>query len=85
MPALPNKLFDVRNGNNAVDSDATVYPRATIIVFKDNAAKQTVMDAFALLGNYSATLPDGSPNPQSDQQFFNKELQQFIKERVRQA
>lgn len=70
MPAIPTKLFDVRQGNNAADADATVYPRATLIVFKDNAAKQTVIDAFALLGSYSATLPDGSPNPQSAQSFF---------------
>lgn len=25
MSAIPTKLFDVRNSNNAVDSDATLY------------------------------------------------------------
>lgn len=85
MPAIPTKLFDVRQGNNAVDSDTTVYPRATLIVFRDNAAKQDVIDAFALMGGYSVTLPDGTPNPQSAQAFFMSELTAFVKGRVREA
>ena len=44
MPALPNRAFDVRNLNNAVDADAMPYPRATGIVFKDNASKDMVID-----------------------------------------
>jgi UTP:GlnB (protein PII) uridylyltransferase len=77
------KLFDVRNANGAVDG-ATTYPQATIVAFKDATARTNVLDAFALMGSYQDVI-DGAPNPQTKQQFFNKELQQFIKDRVRQA
>lgn len=85
MPAVPTKLFDVRNGNNAVDADATAYPRATLIVFKDNASKNAVMKAFADAYGYQATVPDPAtpgatiPNPQSEQGFFNRLLQDYIR------
>lgn len=84
MPAVPTKAYDVRQGNQSVDSDSTVYPRATLIVFRDNAAKEMVIEAFAKLGSYQETI-NGQPNPQSKQGFFNSELQAFIKERVRDA
>lgn len=84
MPAVPTKLFDVRNGNNSTDSDTTTYPRATFIVFKDDAAKNTVIDAFCQLGSYTGFQADGV-TPISKQAFFNRELQQIIRDRIRQA
>ena len=92
MPAIPTtKLFDFRQGNNSIDSDTTVYPRATLMVFRDNAAKQNVIAAFALLGSYSATIPDPNnpgqtiANPQSEQAFFMAELTAFVNGKVREA
>lgn len=86
MP-IPTKLFDIQNGNGAV-LDVT-YPRATLIAFKDNAAKDAVMDAFALARGYQAMIPDPAnpsntiPNPQSKQQFFHKSIEQFIRDTYR--
>ena len=74
MPAIPTKLFDVRNGNGAVDSDSTVYNRATLIVFRDNTAKDAVVAA--LCSQYNL------PNLQSN---FNKILTDFIKAHYRLA
>lgn len=82
MPAIPSKIFDVRQGNNAVDSDATVYPRATLIVFKDNAAKDAVIDAFADVYGWEAMDAGTRPNKRA---FFNQELQYLIREIVRQG
>jgi hypothetical protein len=82
MPAIPTKLFDVRQGNNSVDSDATVYPRATLIVFRDNAAKDAVIDAFADVHGWEAMDAGTRPNKQA---FFNQELQYLIRETVRQS
>ena len=75
---VPARLFDVRNGNG-LTLDGTTYNRATVIVFKDNAAKDAVIDAFADARGYHATI-DGQPNPQSKQAFFNAAIQQFIKD-----
>lgn len=89
MPAIPTKLFDVRQGNNSIDSDGTVYPRAALIVYKDNAAKSAIEDAFATMRGYQATIPDPAnpsntiPNPQSKQQFFHKSIEQFIRDTYR--
>jgi hypothetical protein len=81
MP-IPTKLFDVQNGNGAV-LDVT-YPRATLIAFKDNASKDAVIDAFAAMGGYQDTVPDGNgstiPNPQTKQQFYTKRITQFIRD-----
>lgn len=82
MPALPNRAFDVRNLNNAVDADAMPYPRATGIVFKDNASKDMVIDVVCANQNYDALDPATRP---SKQVFFNQYLQQHLKEQVRQA
>lgn len=73
MPAVPTKLFDVRQGNQSVDADATVYPRATLIVFRDNAAKDAVIDAFC---DKFGFVPSGE---QTKQQFFNSHLQNHIR------
>lgn len=86
MATLPQKLFDVRNGNNCVDADATAYPAATVIVFKDAAAKNKVVDSFATAYGYQATIPDpANPgqtinNPQSKQAFYNARLTDFIRD-----
>lgn len=92
MP-IPNKLFNVANGNGAV-LDVT-YPRATLIAFKDNASKDAIMDAFCVMGGYQETVPNpayapnevGSqptiPNPQTKQQFYTKRIEQFIRDTYR--
>lgn len=78
MP-IPTKLFNVSNGNNVVESGLTI-PAATLIAFRDGAAKNKIIDAVANAGQYQATLPDGSPNPQSKQQFFNKFLETTLRD-----
>ena len=94
----PAKLFDVRNGNGAVIG-ADTYTRATIIVYKDNAAKNKVEDQFALAYGYQATVPNPAfnsalpvdpvtnpqtiANPQSKAGFFNRQLTQYIKDVVK--
>lgn len=83
MP-IPTKSFDVQNGNGAV-LDVT-YPRGTFIAYKDNASKNAIEDAFATMRGYQATIPDPAnpsntiPNPQSKQQFFQKSVEQFIRD-----
>lgn len=82
MP-IPTKLFDVSNGNGVIDAGVP-YPSATVIVYRDAAAKNKIIDAVARAGSYSATLPGGvTPNPQSKQVFFNKWLSNTIRDIVR--
>lgn len=78
QPQLPAKLFDVRNGNAIVDSGVT-YPRATVIIFKDNASKDAMIDAFAAEYNYHETI-NGAPNPQSKQAFMNTKITAYLKD-----
>ena len=72
MPTVPTKLFDIRQGNGATDSDTTVYPRATLIVYKDNASKNAIEAAI--------TAAYGLPNTSAN---FNKVLTDFIKAHYR--
>lgn len=86
---VPTKLFDVRNGNG-LTLDGTTYNRATVIVFKDNTSKDAVIDAFALMRGYQATVGNDEqgqpiPNPQSKQAFFNAELTRYIRETYKAA
>lgn len=71
----PTKLFDVRNGG------AT----GTQIEYKDAAAKQAVIDAFAELGSWTPQTLGGDGQPITKQQFFHRELTALIRDRVRQA
>lgn len=86
MATIPTRLFDIRNGNGALDADATPYPAATLIVFKDAAAKTKVIQSFCDAYGYQATIPDpANPgqtinNPQSKQAFYNSKLTEFIKD-----
>ncbi len=88
QPAIPTKLFDVRNGNGIVDS-GTTYPQAVTIVFKDLASAQAVYDAFASQYGYTATIPDPAnpgqtiANPQSKKQFFMAKVTLYIKDTYR--
>lgn len=85
---IPTRLFDVRNGNDLTLS-GTTYPNATVVLYKDTAAKNEVLDAFASARGWTATVPDPAnpgqtiANPQSKQQAFNAALTQFIRETVR--
>lgn len=95
-PALqvPTRLFDVRNGNGLTENSVT-YPRATYIAFKDNASKDAIIDAVCAMGGYQATIPnpaygrnvEGSQptiaNPQTKQAFFNKRIEQFLRDNYR--
>ena len=76
----PAKLFDVRNGNGVIDG-ANTDAFATLIVFKDQASKQSVIDAFCKVGGWQALI-GGVANPQSKPQFFHSELQKMIRDRV---
>lgn len=76
MP-LPTKLFDVRNIANAVDADATAYPNAVGIIFRDSPARNKVLDAFADQYGYNAA------NDGSKSNFFNKVITNQIKAIVR--
>ncbi len=78
MPAVPTKQFDVRQGNNCVDADGTTYPRATVIVFRDNNAKDKAIDAITSAYGWNESLG-------TKQQFFNKHLQDHIKAHIRNA
>lgn len=87
---IPTRLFDVRSGNGLV-LDGVTYPRATVIVYSGNAGKDAIIDALALMGGYQDTVPDPNnpgqtiPNPQSKQAFFNKRLEQFIRDNYKAA
>lgn len=88
---IPQKLFDVRNGNG-LTIDSVTYPRATYIAFKNNASKEAIIDAICAMGGYQETVPnpaydpnvEGSQptiaNPLPKQQFFNKRLEAFIRD-----
>lgn len=85
QPAVPTKLFDVRNGNGVVDS-GTTYPFAITIVFKDKASHDAVVAAFASQYGYQATIPDPAnagqtiANPRSTKQFTMAKITQFLKD-----
>jgi len=85
QPAIPTKLFDVRNGNGVVDS-GTTYPFAIVIPFKDKASHDALIAAFASQYGYQATLPDPAnpgqtiPNPQSTKQFMMAKMTQYLKD-----
>ncbi len=85
---VPNKLFDVRNGNGLV-LDGTTYTRATVIVFKDNASKNAIMEAVAANRGWTATVPDPKnpgqtiPNPLSEQAEFQRAITQYLRDNYR--
>lgn len=85
QPQIPTKLFDVRSGNGVVDTGVT-YPRATVVVFKDNTSKDALIDAFAAEYSYQAIVPNPAipgqtmANPQSKQGFFNEKLSVYLKD-----
>lgn len=86
QPTIPTRAFDVRNGNGIVDTGVT-YPQAIVIVFKDKASKDEMIDAFAAQYNYQATIPDPAnpngaqiPNPVSKAQFMNKQITAYLRD-----
>lgn len=94
----PTKLFDVANGNGATVGGITA-DRATIIWYRDNQAKNKVMQAFGDAYGYQANIPNPAfdstkpvdpvtnpatiPNPQGLQVFFNKQVSNYIRDVVR--
>jgi len=87
MPA-PTKLFDVTNGNGATLGGETV-DRGTLIWYRDNAAKNKVVDNFVYAYGYTDNVPDPDnpgqtiPNPTNKQAFFNRIIRDYIKDVVR--
>ena len=86
QPQIPTRAFDVRNGNGVVDA-GTTYPQATVIVFKDKAAKDGIIDAFAAQYGYQATVPNPAnpngeqiPNPQNKQAFMNAKITAYLRD-----
>lgn len=76
----PTKLLDVRNGNNIVDN-GVAQPNATYIAYRDADGKTELIDALCDLGNYAALDPATRPSKQA---FANREIQHWLRERVRQ-
>lgn len=87
MPA-PTRLFRIDDGNGAV-LNAETATRATLIWYRDNAAKQSVIADFCDAYGYQATVSDPArpgqtiPNPVSRQDFFNDQLRKHIREVIR--
>lgn len=91
---VPTRLFDVRNGNG-LTIDSVTYNHATYIAYKDKASKDAMIDAICAMGGYQATVPNpaydpnvgGSQptiaNPQTKQQFYNKRIEQFLRDNYR--
>jgi hypothetical protein len=91
---VPTRLFDVRNGNG-LTIDSVTHNHATYIAFKDKASKDAMIDAICAMGGYQATVPNpaydpnvgGSQptiaNPQTKQQFYNKRIEQFLRDNYR--
>lgn len=79
MATIPARLFDVRNGNDAADKDKTIYPAATLIVFRDAAAKTKIIQSFCDAYGYQATI-NGAPNPQSKQAFYTQKITEYVKD-----
>lgn len=75
-----SKKFDARNGNGAAIGVDT-YPSATIIAYQDAIAKAEVIDAVCALANYDAL--DLATRP-SKQAFFNREINFWLRDKVRQ-
>lgn len=86
QPTIPTRLFDVRNGNGVVAAGVT-YPQAIVIVFKDKAAKDEVLDAFAAQYNYQAKVADPAnptgpqiDNPQTKAGFANRQITAYVRD-----
>ena len=74
----PTKLFDIRNGDGIVDG-GVVQAHAMYIVFKDAAAKTTVIDALCDRGNYNSLDPATRPSRAA---FARNEIKNFLRAKV---
>jgi hypothetical protein len=70
---IPNKAFDVRNGNGVIDG-ATTYPFAIVIPFRDKAAKDKFLQDYADNNNWANQSPQ-----QPIQQFVLDGIKQWMK------
>lgn len=86
MASIPSKLFDVRTGKDAVDKDGTVYPQATLVVFRNQAAQDAIIESFASQYGYQVNIPDPNnpantiPNPKTKVAFYREKVTDFIKD-----
>lgn len=55
---------------------------AQIVINIPDTVVGRVLDAFAATYRYAATLPDGSPNPQTKAQFAKQRVLAYVKEVV---
>ena len=74
------RKFDARNGNNAAIG-ADTYPNATIIAYQDAAAKTETIEAICNLAHYDALPAENRPSKQA---FFNREINGYLRDRVKQ-
>jgi hypothetical protein len=84
MPA-PVKLFDVANGNGVVNSGETVA-RGTLVWYRDDAAKNKVIDAVCATNGYADVVAEAqrrNTTPPAKQVFFNRVLTDFLRAAVR--
>lgn len=58
---------------------------ATITITIPDNITPRVINGFARRYNYSPTLEDGSPNPETKAQFAKRKVIEFIKQAVREA
>ena len=84
MPA-PVKLFDVANGNGVVNSGETVA-RGTLIWYRNDAAKNQVIDAVCATNGYADVVAEAqrqNTTPPAKQVFFNRVITEFLRNAVR--
>lgn len=58
---------------------------ATLSITIPNAVATRVQDSFCAAHGYQATLPDGSANPETKQQFLKRKVVEFIRDSVKAA
>ena len=82
MP-VPEKKFRVQRANGAV-IDGEVVARCTAIWWRDAAALQQAVDAFAIVYDYPEVVGNLNiqTNPQARGQFFLVRLNQFLRETI---
>lgn len=53
---------------------------ANLSISIPDAMLPRVTEAFKAAYNYQATLPDGTPNPETDTQFVRRQILNYVKE-----
>ena len=77
----PARQFLVRNSPDVTVS-GTAYP-ASVILYKDAAAKTAAIEYFAIAYGYQAVLEGGAPNPETKLQFFHRMISNHIRDTIK--